>query len=57
MKLTPIKVLRSNAGFYIGTECLDEEIGCYIPNERLSGYYPSREAAGTALTEDTYFRP
>ena len=44
------KVLRSGAGYYIGTFC---DCG---PYSRESGYYPSREAAEKALDDGTFGR-
>ena len=40
----PVKVLTSAAGYYIGQRC--NNCGPYC---RLSGYYPTREAAEAAL--------
>jgi len=48
-KLT-LQVLRSAAGFYIGTQC---ECG---PYSRESGYFESPEAAGTALSRGDFGR-
>lgn len=39
----PLKVCRSNAGYYLGTEC-----GCG-PYARSSDYFPTREAAEAEL--------
>ena len=39
-----LEVLRSNAGYYLGTT---DDLGC--PNSRDSGYYPTSEAAQAAL--------
>lgn len=47
----PIQVLRSAAGFYIGTEC------CCGPYSRESGYYATHAEAEAALTTETYYRP
>ncbi len=47
----PAKVLRSGAGYYIGTFCDN-----HGPYSRESGYYPTREAAQEALDNDTFFR-
>lgn len=44
----PFKVLQSAAGWYIGTECNDG------PYSRESGYFPTREAAQTALKDNTW---
>jgi len=46
-----IRVLKSAAGFYIGTT---EEEG--FPMCRISGYYPTEEAAQTALNNKTFYR-
>jgi hypothetical protein len=51
-KAMEIRVLRSAAGYYIGTRC--EECGC--PNSRESGYYKTSEAAAKDLKNDCYFR-
>lgn len=45
----PLKVLQSNAGFYIGTFCPQ----CFSPYSRESHYYPSWEEAQDALKNDT----
>lgn len=41
------KVLCSNAGYYIGTEC------CMGPNSRESHYYPTYPSAKIALDNNT----
>lgn len=33
-----IKILESNAGYYIGTLAYDEDCGCDLPNCRISDY-------------------
>jgi hypothetical protein len=49
------KVLKSNAGYYVGhegietPEGLDQEFGYWAPYDRISGYYATREAASTDL--------
>lgn len=50
MKISRPKVLKSAAGFYIETTCKDED-GTEMPYERLSGYYPTQEAAESELKE------
>ena len=50
-KHLPAKVLKSGAGWYIGTFC-----ECSGPYSRESGYYPSSEAAQEAFENDTFFR-
>ncbi len=47
----PVKVLKSVAGYYIGTFC--PKCG---PRSRESGYYPNLVAAQEALRNDTYYR-
>lgn len=44
----PFKVLRSGAGFYIGTMCQDG------PYSRESGYFGTEEEAATALATNTW---
>ena len=46
-----IRVLKSAAGFYIGTT---EEEG--FPMCRISSYYPTKDAAQTALDNKTFYR-
>lgn len=50
LMLTELKVLKSNAGFYIGREYFDEEIGGYLPYSRESNYFKERSQA------EHYFR-
>lgn len=60
MRISPKQVLKSNAGYYIGTLCNDPDIGednVIFPYERLSGYYPTHEGAQSALDRDDYYRP
>ena len=47
----PAKVLKSGAGYYIGTWCQ-----CCGPYSRESGYYPNLVAAQEALRNDTFYR-
>lgn len=46
------RVLKSNAGFYVGTAC-DAACG---PWSRESGYYDTRELAQKALDTNTFGR-
>lgn len=48
--LTELKILKSNAGFYIGREYFDEEIGRYLPYSRESDYFRSREEVQKVLS-------
>ena len=60
MQISELKVLKSNAGFYIGRLCNDPELSvkeCVFPYDRQSGYYPDAESAQKALDNDTFFRP
>ncbi len=47
----PVKVLKSGAGYYIGTFC--PKCG---PYSRESGYYPNLVAAQEALRKGIYYR-
>ena len=46
-----VKVMKSGAGYYIGTEIYDKEMGCEVPNCRVSvDYFKTKEAAEQAMT-------
>lgn len=47
-----LRVLRSAAGYYIGTRCNE----CGSPNSRDSGYYSKQEDATKALKNELYTR-
>jgi len=49
--ISQLKVLKSNAGYYIGRMCQDED-GCMQPYSRESGYYRTREEAEHDLCEE-----
>ena len=46
-----LKVLESNAGFYIGRTCWDKEGGFEEPFSRESAYFTKRDEAEKALHE------
>lgn len=48
--LLPLQVLRSNAGYYIGT--INEGMPC----SRESTYYPTEELAQSALTNHSFIQ-
>lgn len=48
-KPMPFEVLRSNAGFYIGTWC-----PCSGPYSRETGYYRTREEAARKLADGSW---
>lgn len=51
------QVLRSAAGYFIGTTCWDEDYGGFEDmGSRESGYYETKEAAEKALKLETYDR-
>lgn len=50
-KTLPVEVLKSFAGYYIGTWC--DECG---PYSRISGYYDTMEKASKALADGSYNR-
>ena len=53
--ITKLKVCKSNAGYYVGTEYYDECCGMYLPNSRNSvEYYPRYIDADRALCNDSY---
>ena len=46
-----VKAMKSAAGYYIGTEIYDKEMGCEVPNCRVSvDYFKTKEAAEQAMT-------
>lgn len=52
LSVSKYKVLKSNAGYYIGRTYIDEECGgMEFPYDRLSKYYSSKEIAQTKLNE------
>ena len=54
---TELKVCKSNAGYYVGTEYYDEDCGMYLPNSRNSvEYYATYLDADTALSNGSYTR-
>jgi|TARA_R110000765_G_scaffold71994_4_gene139790 hypothetical protein len=48
-----LKVMRSAAGYYIGTSYNDPDMGP-VPGSRDSGYYPTEEAAQADLDNDAF---
>lgn len=49
-QISPFKVLRSNAGYYIGRTYFDVELGADLPWSRDSyGYYATKEEATKTL--------
>ena len=55
-KPSDLKVMKSNAGYYVGRSQFDDEMGIDMPYSRESGYYPSKLLALDALDKDMYFR-
>lgn len=55
LRISPLKVMKSNAGYYVGRSCVDED-QCEQPYSRESGYYSTKEAAQSALDNNDYFR-
>ena len=43
--ITPVEVLKSAAGYYLGKLMWDSEIGMWVPYCRVSGYYKTRQEA------------
>lgn len=52
-RYSDLQVMKSNAGYYIGTIHTDEE-GFQEPGSRDSDYYPTREEAQKALDDRTW---
>lgn len=50
-RITEYKVMQSNAGFYIGRGCFpySAQPDFEQPYDRVSGYFPTAEAAKVAL--------
>lgn len=48
---TEYRVLRSAAGYYIGTLYFDEELGGLFPHSRESGYFATKDAAAVNLLD------
>lgn len=51
---TELQVLKSGAGYYIGTMHTDPEHGFIEPGSRDSGYFVTREKAQDALDNKTW---
>lgn len=52
LTVSQTQVLMSNAGYYIGHTYHDTEFDAWLPYDRISGYFPTREHAQKVL--DTY---
>jgi hypothetical protein len=48
-KISEVKVLKSAAGYYIGHLYLDNDMKVWLPYDRLSGYYVTKEDAAEDL--------
>lgn len=44
-RISEVKVLQSAAGYYIGHLYYDEDMKGWLPYDRLTGYYVSKENA------------
>ena len=49
IEVSEYKILRSNAGYYIGRTYYDEEIGFDLPYDRVGPYHKTREEAEKVL--------
>jgi hypothetical protein len=47
--VSDVQIMRSNAGYYIGTEYYEADFGTWFPHNRLSGYFKTRELAQKEL--------
>lgn len=43
--LSPLKVLQSAAGYYIGQLYFDRDMEVWLPYDRVSGYYVTKQDA------------
>ena len=48
-QISEIKVLKSAAGYYIGYLYFDKDMKVWLPYDRLSGYYVTKEDASQDL--------
>ncbi len=48
-QISEVKVLKSAAGYYIGYLYFDTEMRVWLPYDRLSGYYATKEDAAQDL--------
>ena len=53
--ITPVEVLKSAAGYYLGRLMWDSEIGMWVPYCRVSGYYKTREEAERDLLKYRHY--
>lgn len=51
MKLSPVKILRNEKGFYLGRQRWDMEFMKWFPHERVSSYYKTIEEVNNAMVE------
>ena len=49
MDISQLQVLKSNAGYYLGRTYHDHEINAWLPYDRQSDYFSTREQAEQAL--------
>ena len=54
VKNIEIQVLHSGAGYYLGTMIMDEDMGCEVPNCRVSSYFKNYEGAKNALDKNNF---
>lgn len=48
-QISEVKVLKSAAGYYIGHLYFDTDMKVWLPYDRLSGYYATKEDAAQDL--------
>ena len=49
MKISEYKVMKSPAGYYVGTEYYDDDFNDWLPYSRNSDYYSSQKEAKRLL--------
>jgi hypothetical protein len=53
-RYSDLMILKSNAGYYIGTLFADYDDGCIVPGSRDSEYFETSELAATALATNSW---
>jgi len=48
-KISEVKILKSAAGYYIGYLYFDTDMKVWLPYDRISGYYATKEDAAEDL--------
>jgi hypothetical protein len=52
-QISEVKILKSVAGYYIGYLYFDKDMNAWLPYDRISGYYVTKEDAAQDLPSFT----